>query len=290
MSISRVAIVTCDAGIEWDADLPLIAHALSEAGLAAEAVAWDSAATWGAFDAAVIRSTWDYVDHVGDFLDWADTTAASTLLLNPAPMVRWNSDKRYLMRLAQKGVPVVPTHFLLPGKSYDPAIFEGINDIVVKPSISAGAVDTARYEGKQRARAIEHAQMLLSQNRGVMVQPYLPLIERGERALIFFSGSFSHAIKKQPLLTDSGVIDNERIPHQGVEPYRPTNAEILVAQAALEAIPSPQKPLFARVDLVLDHNASPVILELELIEPNLFLQSDPEGLIRFKQAVLERIR
>ncbi|WP_354644562.1 ATP-grasp domain-containing protein [Kitasatospora camelliae] len=286
---ATVAVVTSEAGVAYDVDLPLIVDALRARGLAAEPVVWDTApATWERFDLLVIRSTWDYVERLDAFLTWADTTAGVTRLWNPAPVVRWNSDKRYLRELARQGVAVVPTRFLEPGTPLTPAEFDGADGVVVKPAISAGAVDTARYEPGRQADAARHARMLLDQGRGVMVQPYLPRVAEGERALIFLGGAFSHAIRKDALLTEPGVIDNDRVPHLGVAPYRPTEAEIRTASAALAAVPPPGAPLFARVDLVLDNLGEPVVLELELIEPNLFLQSDPEALGRFAEAVAER--
>ncbi|MER7673571.1 hypothetical protein ABTY61_34625 [Kitasatospora sp. NPDC096128] len=291
MSVARVAVVTSDDGVECDVDLPLIVDALRAGGLSAEPVVWDTAAVpWERFGLAVIRSTWDYVERLDEFLTWADATAAVTRLWNPAPIVRWNSDKHYLAGLARHGVAVTPTRFLEPGTQLQltPADFGAADGVVVKPAVSAGALDTARYEPGQHVDAARHARMLLHQNRSVMVQPYLPRVAEGERALIFVDGTFSHAIRKDPLLTEPGVIDNDRVPHLGVAPYQPIEAEIRTASAALAAVPSPSAPLFARVDLVLNNVGEPVVLELELIEPNLFLQTNPEGLGRFFEAVAVR--
>ncbi|MEV8531856.1 hypothetical protein [Streptomyces sp. NPDC051211] len=286
MGTGRIAIVTSEEGLKRDADLPLIVDALRAGGTAAEAVAWDAEpGVWGSFDLAVVRSTWDYTDRLGEFLAWADRAADATRLQNPAPVVRWNSDKRYLLDLAGAGVPVVPTRFLAPGDGFREEDLDAADGVVVKPSVSAGARDTARYESGRTADAARHARMLLDQGRTVMIQPYLPGVERGERALVFFSGTFSHAIRKGPLLTEPGVIDNDREAHPGAAPYRPSEAEIRTARAALAAVPSPDAPLIARVDLALDGAGDPVVMELELIEPNLFLGSSAEGVERFVAAV-----
>ncbi|MGW6984115.1 ATP-grasp domain-containing protein [Streptomyces sp. NPDC054932] len=278
--------MTSESGAEADADLPLILTALQDAGLAAQAVAWDTdTPEWGGYDLAVIRSTWDYADRLAEFLAWADATAEVTRLWNPAPVVRWNSDKRYLLELAGRGVPVVPTRFVEPGGDCDAQDFDGPHGVVVKPAVSSGARDTARYESGRRADAERHARMLLDQGRTAMVQPYLPLVEEGERSLIFFGGTFSHAIRKQPLLTEAGLIDNFRVPHPGAAPYRPSDSELRTARAALDAVPAPGELLFARVDLALNGAREPVVMELELIEPNLFLQINPQGLERFAGAV-----
>ncbi|MGV9265288.1 ATP-grasp domain-containing protein [Kitasatospora sp. NPDC003701] len=291
MGTARIAVVTATAAAEYDADLPLIVDALRAGGLAAEAVVWDADAPgWEGFDLAVIRSTWDYSERLGEFLAWADTTARATRLWNPAPVVRWNSDKRYLSVLAERGVPAVPTRFLAPGERCHEADFDLPRGVVVKPAVSAGARDTARYEPGRAADAVRHARMLLDRGRTVMVQPYLPLVVEGERALVFVAGAFSHAIRKGPVLTEPGVIDNDRVAHPGVTPYEPTEEELRTARAALAAVPSPDPLLFARVDLALGEDRRPVVMELELIEPNLFLRFAPQGLQRLVEAVAAESR
>lgn len=290
MSAARVAVVTSAAGIAYDVDLRLVVDALRADGLAAEAVAWDAdGVEWGGFDLAVIRSTWDYSGRLDEFLAWADKAGRATRLWNPLPVVRWNSDKRYLPELAARGVAVVPTRVIDPGGRCEEADFDLPTGVVVKPSVSAGARDTARYEPGRCADAARHARMLLDQGRSAMVQPYLPLVEEGERALVFLAAgdglTFSHAIRKQPVLTEPNVIDNFRDAHPGLVPHEPTGAEIRTALDALAAVPAPDALLFARVDLALDDSRAPVVMELELIEPNLFLQSDPRALERFVSAV-----
>lgn len=290
MAAARVAVVTSAAGIAYDVDLPPLVEALRAAGLAAEAVAWDAAGVeWSGFDLALIRSTWGYTTRLDEFLAWADKAGRATRLWNPPAVVRWNSDKRYLPELAARGVAVVPTRVVDPGDHCEEDGFDLPTGVVVKPAVSAGARDTARYEPGRHADAVRHARMLLGQGRSAMVQPYLPLVAEGERALVFLPTggrlTFSHAIRKQPVLTEPNVIDNFRDAHPGVAPYEPTGAEIRTALDALAAVPAPDALLFARVDLALDDSRTPVVMELELIEPNLFLQSDPRALERFVAAV-----
>ncbi|MFF2659072.1 RimK family alpha-L-glutamate ligase [Kitasatospora sp. NPDC058032] len=289
MTVTRVAVVTSEAGAGLDGDLAPVVAALTDRGLAAEPVVWGGgAAAWERFDLAVVRSVWDYVERLDEFLRWADDTARATRLWNPAPLIRWNCDKHYLRELARRGVAVVPTRFLEPGSPHDtadPAELDGPDGVVVKPIVSAGALDTARYEPGHAEQAARHARTLLERGRGVMVQPYLPRVAEGERALVLLGGVFSHAVRKGPLLTEPGVIDNDRHPHPGLAPYRPTGAELRTALAALAALPSPRPPLYARVDLVLDGDGRPLVLELELVEPNLFLDTVPDGPARFADAV-----
>ncbi|MEU9130980.1 hypothetical protein AB0D08_23260 [Kitasatospora sp. NPDC048540] len=291
MGTARIAVVTSEVGVAYDADLPLIVDALRAGGAAAEAVPWDTdPGVWERFDLAVVRSTWDYAERLDEFLAWADATARVTRLWNPAPVVRWNSDKRYLRDLGARGVPVVPTRFAEPGDPLHEADFDRPDGVVVKPAVSAGARDTARYEAGRAADAVRHARMLLDQGRTAMVQPYLPLVAEGERALVFVAGAFSHAIRKGPVLTEPNTIDNDRVAHPGVTAYHPTEAELRTARAALAAVPAAGELLFARVDLALGADREPLVMELELIEPNLFLQADPQGLRRLADAVAAESR
>ncbi|MFB7370096.1 RimK family alpha-L-glutamate ligase [Streptomyces sp. NPDC056222] len=291
MGTARIAIVTSEAYADLDEDLPLIVEALRADGFAAEAVAWDAdSADWGGYDLAVIRSTWDYADRLDEFLAWAEDAGRATRLKNASQIVHWSSDKRYLAALAERGVSVVPTRFIEPGEQVRPEYFDGPEGVVVKPTVSLGARDTARYEPGRHADAAGHARMLLEQGRAVMVQPYLPLVAEGERALVFFSGVFSHAIRKGQVLTEPNVIDNARTPHPDVAPYQPTETELRTALEALAAVPGTETPLIARVDLALDSSRVPVVMELELIEPHLFLGANPEGLKRFVEAVAAESR
>ncbi|MER5891343.1 hypothetical protein ABT160_46760 [Streptomyces sp. NPDC001941] len=281
--------MTSATGLEHDADLPRIVAALNADGGRAEAVAWDaSGVAWDAYDLAVVRSVWDYSRRLDEFLGWVGGAARATRLLNPEPVVRWSVDKRYLRDLAGRGVPVVPTRFVEPGDPCAEEDFVGTGAVVVKPSVSAGARDTARYEPGQYDRAVRHARALLDQGRTVMVQPYLRRVEEGERALVFLDGRFSHAIRKGPLLTEPGVIDNARDAHPGVAAYTPSEAELRLAARALAAVPGAggaDPLLYARVDLALDEAGEPLVMELELLEPNLFLGSAPGAVERFAAAV-----
>ncbi|GAA3002705.1 hypothetical protein GCM10020229_13420 [Kitasatospora albolonga] len=286
MTAASVAVVTSGIGLELDADLPEVVKALRAAGASAEILIWDDPSVdWGRYDLAVIRSTWDYSERLADFLSWTERAGRATRLLNPAATVRWNSDKHYLAELAARGVPTAPTRFAEPGGEFGPEDLPTGRGVVVKPAVSAGAVDTARYEAGRAGDALRHVRMLTGQGRAAVVQPYLRLIEEGERALVFFAGAFSHAIRKGPVLTEPNVIDNDRTAHPGVSAYEPTPEELATARAALAVVPAPGAPLLARVDLALDDDRRPVVMELELIEPNLFLAHHPDALGRFAAAV-----
>ncbi|MGW6704535.1 ATP-grasp domain-containing protein [Streptomyces sp. NPDC054956] len=282
----RVALATDGCGRERDAELPLLVAALRERGLDASAVSWDEDGyDWAQQDAVIIRSTWEYTGRLPEFLAWADRVGAVTALHNPAHVVRWNSDKTYLAELAARGVPTVPTRFIAPG---DDVRLPERGEIVVKPSVSAGARNSARYTEEQRDAAEAHVRLLHKGGETAMVQPYMERIVDGERALVFLAGEFSHAMRKGPVLTDTGRVDNARVPHPDLVVHVPDAAERAVAEAALAAVATLASGplLYARVDLALTGDGSPVVMELELIEPNLFLTTAPGAVDRFVEAVV----
>ncbi len=288
---SRVALVTCDLFPElWDDDFPL-RDALRERGLTVDAVRWDDeTADWAGYDLAVIRSPWDYVARRDDFVAWAHRVPR---LLNPADIIEWNTDKRYLASLAAAGVPVIPTAYVAPGETWTPPA-EG--EWVVKPAISAGSQDTGRYQlPAQGALAEAHVARLTAAGRIAMIQPYLTAVDTyGETALMFFpdpSGemAFSHAVRKGPMLTgpDVGAIDPGS---EEISPRTATAAELAVARRALELVPGGAKRLlYARVDVIPGSAGEPLLIELELTEPSLFLLSDPASGARLAAAVLDRL-
>ncbi|MFD9335329.1 RimK family alpha-L-glutamate ligase [Streptomyces sp. NPDC060028] len=284
-AMRRVALATDGFGREHDAELPLLVAALRARGIDAEAVGWDEAGyDWAAQDAVVIRSTWEYTRRLPEFLTWADRVAAVTALHSPARVVRWNSDKTYLAELTARGVATVPTRFIAPGED---ARLPEHGEIVVKPSVSAGARNSARYTEEQRDAAEAHVRLLHADGETAMVQPYMERIVEGERALVFLGGEFSHAMRKGPVLTDTGRVDNERVPHPDLIAHVPDAAERAVAAAALAVVKTPAGDplLYARVDLALARDGSPVVMELELIEPNLFLTTAEGAVERFVEAV-----
>lgn len=283
---TRVVLATSAAGLAWDPDLPLMVEALRERGVDAMAVAWDAEEfDWSTCAAVVIRSTWGYEERWQKYLAWVEAVAAVTRVDNPAGLVRWNMDKRYLRELADRGLPVVPTRFVAPGED------DGLPErghFVVKPAVSAGARDTARYAEHHHHLAARHIAALHAAGATAMVQPYLSRIDEGERALVFLGGAFSHAMRKGPVLTDVGIVDNDRDAHPDLVPHQPSCAELDLAHAALSAVPARDAPLYARIDVAMGDDGSPVVMELELVEPNLFLTHSPSGLGRFTDLVHER--
>lgn len=282
----RVALVTYDPRPEphKDADLPVLVAALREAGADAEAVCWDDdAVDWAGYDLAVIRSTWDYSWRAAEFTAWAERCGKATRLANPAEVVRWNTDKRYLGELDRAGVPVVPTGYLAPG---DPVVLPTDHEYVVKPTSGAGARYAARYTPERHEDAVRQLERMHAEGLTAMVQPYMRGIDAGgERALQFFEWLL-HASRKRAVLAPDTAFDADKVAHPGLEPWAPTPAEVVVAEQALAAVPGAPELLYARVDLVDGEDGLPRVMELELVEPNLFLFLHPGSVPRVVEAVL----
>ena len=291
--MSRIALVTAAAARTLDEDLAPLETALRAAGVAPSIVEWDDAAIdWSAFDLAVLRSTWDYSMRQPEFLRWIDRISPLTTLVNPREVVRWNTDKHYLAQLAKAGVPVVPSTFLEPGedasRALDAFLATAGEEFVVKPSIGAGSRDAQRYARGERDAALAHARRLLEADRSVLLQPYLGRVDaHGETALIFFAGTFSHAIRKGPLLKRGEGPTRALFATEHITARRPSADEIAVAERTLRAMPFGEL-LYARVDLIHDDDGTPRVLELELTEPSLFFAHASGSANRFAQAIIDR--
>ena len=291
----RIALVSSGRGLQVDPDLPLASAALRDAGLGVDLVRWDDATVdWAGYDLAVVRSCWDYAWRRAEFLAWAD---AVPRLRNDAAVLRWNTDKTHLRDIAAAGLPVVPT-------VWDPAGTADLPDAeewVVKPSVSAGSRDTARWTDQRDVMA--HVAQLTAAGRTAMVQPYQASVDdAGEAALLFLGGRFSHAACKPPMLGRGEGVRQDRNGRRGVRPAPATPEQREVAQAVVDAVPSLLRDapssrgrdaaplLYARIDLVADAAGRPVVLEVELTEPNLFLpQAPPEALSRLVRGVGDAI-
>ncbi|MEO6517731.1 MAG: hypothetical protein ABIO17_01880 [Pseudoxanthomonas sp.] len=290
--MKTIALVTAVAATGHDEDLAPLMQACTEIGLHARIVAWDDATvSWGRFDAALLRSPWDYTERLPEFLGWCERVELATRLLNPLTVVRWNTDKHYLADLAAAAVPVVPTVFVEPDTEPLEALqaflaAEEANEFVVKPAVSAGARDTQRYSRAQGFAAGNQIARLLEQGRSVMLQPYLSSVDRaGEAALIYFDGKFSHAIHKGALLrpdqpaTTTPHASGETAPRHAHPSERELAEQVLVAAQQLLKLEQP--PVYARIDLIGDDAGRPRLLELELTEPSLFFSQASGSAERF---------
>lgn len=273
-----VAVATCHDVPDLDTDGPLLLAALRRAGLDPQVQVWDDPSVdWSTYRLVLIRSTWDYVLRREQFLQWTRSCPATA---NPAAVLEWNTDKRYLLDLQRAHVPVVPTVVFAPGEPVRvPAAWAG-GEVVVKPTVSAGAADTGRYPPDDD-RALALAEHVHRQGRAVMVQPYQSQVEQhGETSLVYLGGRLSHAFGKQALLAGAGT----RQPLMGdaalaaVTGSTAMPEQRAVADAALAAVPGGLDQLsYARVDLIPDDAGRPLVLELELTEPSLFLRFADAG-------------
>jgi hypothetical protein len=276
----RWALATSEEGVEHDDDLPLLTAAGADAGARVEPVRWDDPdVDWDDFELVVVRSCWDYTWRVQEFLRWAEGVPR---LHNPVEVLRWNADKTYLRDAAASGCPVVPTVW----DPSSPGELPEADEWVVKPSVSAGSRDTARWA--RRADALEHAGVLRAAGRTAMVQPYLDAVDLvGETALLHFGGAFSHAVQKGPLLRRGEGVRQDRMGREDLRPVtaRPDQLEVAAAAlAVVPAVPGAQPLLYARVDVVDGPDGTPLLLELELVEPSLFLPHADGAAARFVDA------
>jgi glutathione synthase/RimK-type ligase-like ATP-grasp enzyme len=266
-----LALVTCQAALGLDTDLPLLLHELPTATVAS----WDDPSVdWGSFAAAVVRSTWDYHVRRDDFLRWARHVGEVSKLWNPVEVIEWNTDKRYLDELADQGVPTVPTTFVRDVDELDRARLTG--DVVVKPSVGAGSNGVFRSRGDEAA-ARSHAGDLIGQGSTAMVQPYLADVDTaGETGLVYLGGTFSHAFRKSAILADTVEFDGDLMAVESSRPHVATEAERSLGERVVALLP---ETVYARIDL-LPTVDGPVLLEVELTEPSLFLQHDPGAAAR----------
>ena len=301
MTQPRIALATCSTFPELDADEAPVLGALAERGVDAVPAVWDDPAVdWSVFDLVVIRSTWDYSPRREEFLAWAGSLPA---VANPVAALTWNTDKTYLRDLEAAGLPTVPTIWLDPARNFTSRAvhtrFPAIGDFVVKPTVSAGAKHTGRYnsnEADQRGLAIVHARDLLRAGRHVMVQPYLSRVDTaGETGLVYVDGEFSHAVRKGPLLEGpyrgvEGLFKQEEMAAREATPDERAVADRVMA-ALPDVVPgaADQPLLYARVDLLPGPDGSPVLLELELTEPSLFLSLSDGARERFADAIARRV-
>ncbi|MDQ8051015.1 hypothetical protein [Luteibacter sp.] len=289
----RLALVTAIAAAALDDDLVPLLDACARAGITTQVRAWDDpSVAWSRFDAVLLRSPWDYTERLGEFLDWCGHVSTRSHLLNPLPVVRWNTDKHYLAALAERSVPVVATRFVEPDMDPLPTLQAFLAEhpqaaeLVVKPSVGAGSRDAQRYSRDQEFAAANHIARLLDADRSAMLQPYLASVDRdGETALMFFEGRFSHAIRKGPLLQRDEGPTEHLFAAEEITARIPGQDELALAERVLAAAAEClhlQAPLtYARVDLIRDDDGSPRLLELELCEPSLFFLHAPGSADRF---------
>ncbi len=288
--MKRVALVTCDEYPQLTADDRLLLPALNAQGLTPEIVIWsDANVDWRSFDAVVIRSTWDYYKRPDEFRAWLYRLEKDSIrLLNPVATILGNMDKSYLRNLEAQGIATVPTAWIDSAQRDE--VLEQLRDVpwdgelVVKPAISAGAFRTVRTSKEALMREPAPLFEILTESVA-LVQPFLPEIEQeGEWSFLFFGGSFSHAVIKRPKSGDFRV----QWVHGGGHSLAQTSAHIYEQAANIAMKAAGGRLLFARVDGVI-RNGVFLLIEIELIEPYLFLAEDPEAAERFAKALAVQI-
>ena len=301
----RIAFVTADdpRTLAEDVDRPLHDDALAARGATLDHVSWhDPAADWAGYDLVVLRSPWDYPEHLDELDAFLGRVGGLPTLHNPAALVRWNLDKRYLGELAAAGVAVVPTRVAddadelaaaLDALAADPEV----DEVVVKPVVGAGSRLTGRFAADDPAAAALGRQALAG-GQAALVQPCIPSVaERGEVAVLVFDGEVSHALTKGPILAPGGGFLGGEY-HEEVAATTPDGATTALVDAAHDGVrsiaegrgwlPPGQPLLYARFDVVEAVDGAPLLLEAELFEPCFFLPTAPGAADRFADAVLRR--
>jgi hypothetical protein len=272
--VTTVALATSAELPGLDPDSRLLLPALAASGVQATPVVWsDPAVDWEAYDAVVVRSVWDYFDRIDEFLAWVDRVGPrARRFVNPPEVVRWNAHKTYLRDLGERGVPVVDTVWIERGARATVPFEEA----VVKPAVSGGSIGLRRARGGEEIAAGED----------LMVQPLLGSIAtEGELSLLYAGGMLSHVVRKVPA---RGDIRSQPEFGSTVTAEAPT-AEMLDTAGAVLAAVGDHLP-YARVDLVRAGDGALRLIELEVIEPQLYLRWDPRSPERFASALAAAAR
>jgi hypothetical protein len=289
----KVALATCHQIPDLDEDGPILIAALERVGVSACPEVWDDPGVdWSSFDLVVIRATSDYIWQRDEFVAWANDVPR---LANPADVLAWNTDKHYLADLAAAGVPVIPTQFFGPARPGSTNELTGpadlpFGELVVKPAISSGALDTSLYGPDETEAAADHVRALQLDGRTALVQPYRDQVDQqAETGLVFLGQRFSHAIRKESMLRGEPT----SIPgyfREIVTSWRaPSEVEREIAEGVLDVVPGGRdRLLYARVDLV-PGPSGPELIELEVTEPALYLGLQDGAADRFASVILDQI-
>ncbi|NLC98759.1 MAG: hypothetical protein GX678_06760, partial [Actinomycetales bacterium] len=276
-----IALVSSAADHAGDTDLPQLISAAEAAGHTARIAIWDDPnVDWSVFDVVAIRSCWDYTTRRDEFVSWCQSVGDH--LVNSARVIEWNSDKIYLSDLADAGISIIPT-------IWDAKSMSDLGEHrswVVKPTISSGSANTAHWTTAEAAAA--HSNELLATGRHTMTQPYVASIDTvGEFANYFFSGEYSHTVRK-PALLEADQTPAEAASFPGglrVVEIDQTILEFSHEVIAVAERVTGERLIQARVDVVLDDAGQPMLMELELVEPALFIDFVPKAAETYIEAI-----
>ena len=266
----------------------LLKERLEARGFRGVRVAWSNPDfDWSTARAAVFRSTWDYHQRFGEFVSWLKRVEGRIRLINPPGLVRWNLDKRYLLELRQAGVGIPPTRYLEAGKPVDLRMViaeTGWPEVILKPAVSAAARHTYRLKLETLSSREAVIQERLREE-GFLMQPFLSgILSVGEISLVMIGGRCTHAVRKMAKPGDFRVQDD----HGGTaHAYEPAADEVAFAERAVAACP--ERPVYARVDVVRGDDGALLLMELELVEPELFFRLHPPAAERMAERIVEAV-
>jgi glutathione synthase/RimK-type ligase-like ATP-grasp enzyme len=287
--MNNCAFLTLDERGDYVIDDEHLINPLAELGWQVSTVSWrQTEIPWHEFEAVIIRSTWDYWDDVPAFLDVLRRIDRESRLMNSLEIVQWNLEKTYLAGLERKGIGIVPTIWPV---EVTPDSFPSFSEqlacdaLVIKPVIGANGDKAFRVSPDDSRQRREMISACFSDRRA-LVQRFMPsILTEGEFSLFFFNGAFSHAILKTPAESEFRCQEE----HGGnIQPVVPEPQLLKRAQQALEALP--ETLLYARVDLVRNDENDFLVMELELIEPSMYLRTEPGAPMRFARAIDECFR
>lgn len=286
----RCAFLTMDSLNEFEAYDELLIEPMANIDWSVDMVSWRTPnVNWDDFEVVIIRSPWDYQQDTARFMQvLKKIDASSARLENPLYLVQWNIDKTYLRELDEQGILIVPTLWgKQPGKKQLFDSFDQLNtgEVVIKPTVSANADDTFRIKRDVNSEVVEGIIRTFA-DRAYMIQPFMEkIVSEGEFSLFYFGGEYSHTILKTPRQDDFRVQEE----HGGIlKSVEPKPRLLKRAQQTMEQV-RPQ-PLYARADYVRTSNNDFALMELELIEPSLYFNMDPESPERFARIFDEWMR
>lgn len=286
MTEKLVSLITYSELPALDPDDQILKQELEKLACEVRIAVWDDPGVdWQNAGLCVLRSTWDYHKKYDQFCLWLDHVSSQSNVFNHPKLLRWNSDKSYLKELRESGAPIIPTFFQERKKRESlQRVFAEMNwaEAVIKPAIGLASWGAKRIKSDSLEEGERHLDLLLAGGAKAMVQEFLPSVyEYGERALVFINGKYSHCVRKaafQKLAVAGQAGETEAI---ATESELETAAKIL---SCLKTI-----PLYARVDLVKNNFGESVLMELELVEPSLFLSTNPKAGRLFAEAIVEKL-
>ncbi|HRN27286.1 MAG: hypothetical protein IT276_03915 [Ignavibacteriaceae bacterium] len=283
----KAALLSMDSLENFHTYDKLLIEPMKTLGWIAEEISWrNEKVNWNDYDAVIVRSTWDYQNDVEKFIKVLEMINGVSYLENDLDLMKWNMNKNYLFQLKQKGITIVDTIW---EKSFNPVLannyFERLDtdEIIIKPNVSANADNTFRLSKEKLKEQSSNLEKIFAQ-REFMVQPFLNnIIDEGEYSLFFFDGKFSHSVLKKPKEKDFRVQEE----HGGnIQPIEASSDMIMIAENIIKKLST--IPLYGRVDLVRTKQNEFALMELELIEPSLYLNKDVDAPLRLSKAFVER--